>query len=147
MKKLIIGLASTITLVNCERKTLPDMAAPPLHAPDTSRTVASEANHASLPVGKTIVPIADSLTVPMRAMLQHFDFTDLWKGQRHETATPVMDGFFGDDHRRIAFVFAEVKQDALQLGLFHVRGKNRFQRLTTPFAGTIQLTTSANHYC
>lgn len=79
------------------------------------------------------------MTPDMLAMLQRFDFAPLWSGQRSETTTPVMDGFFGTEHRRISFVFAEISRDSLHPKLFYVRGKDKFQKSVTPFTGTLQI--------
>jgi hypothetical protein len=47
------------------------------------------------------------------------------------------DGFYGNDHYRIEFYFAEIKQDSLQPNVYHITGKNRFKKNVTPFEGTI----------
>ncbi|UOE32244.1 hypothetical protein MTP16_14005 [Hymenobacter monticola] len=84
---------------------------------------------------------ADTLTPEMLALLRRFDFAPLWSGQRSETTTPVLDGFFGDEHRRISFVFAKIVRDSTQPQLFYVRGKNKFRQAVTPFSGIIRITT------
>ena len=50
-----------------------------------------------------------------------------------------MNGFFGDDHRSIAFVFDKVERDAKEPQLFHVRGRERFRKLVTSFEGTLKV--------
>lgn len=48
-------------------------------------------------------------------------------------------GFFGEDHYRIEFVFTEVKRDSFNTNIYHVKGKNRHKKVITPFEGEIQL--------
>ena len=86
-----------------------------------------------------------SASVPT-ALLRQYDLAPLWQG-RYESDSPSpqepLDGFFGDDYRRIAFYFTEAHRDGQQPGLYHVKGKNRFQKTISSFEGTITITSLA----
>jgi hypothetical protein len=47
-------------------------------------------------------------------------------------------GFYGDDRYRIEFVFTEAIRDAKDPSIYHVKGKNRFKKTISTFAGTFQ---------
>lgn len=57
-----------------------------------------------------------------------------------QTEFPI-NGFYGEDRYRIEFMFSEVKRDSLDARLYHVKGKNRFKKVITPFEGTLRLKT------
>lgn len=48
-------------------------------------------------------------------------------------------GFFGEDHYRIEFIFTEVKKDSFNVNMYHVKGKNRHKKVITPFEGTFRV--------
>ena len=47
----------------------------------------------------------------------------------------VLEGFYGAEHRHIAFVFDRVQPDTLP-NTFRVQGRSRFRKIITPFEGT-----------
>jgi hypothetical protein len=48
-------------------------------------------------------------------------------------------GFYGEDRYKIEFFLSEVKRDAKNPLVFHVKGKNRYKKNITPFSGTITI--------
>ncbi|MGI4761207.1 MAG: hypothetical protein ACRYF0_10905 [Janthinobacterium lividum] len=79
-------------------------------------------------------------------VLQRYDLSALWQGKYDDDVKEMgpMDGFFGRDYRRIAFVFTKVYRDSLQPTVYRVEGKNRFQKTVSPFTGTITIQTVAH---
>ncbi len=49
-------------------------------------------------------------------------------------------GFYGEDHYRIEYLFESSKRDAQDPTLFHIKGRNRYKKVITPFEGTIRIT-------
>ncbi len=136
MKKLLIGLFGLIVGA-CQH------SAPPAVKATVTKLFTNSVAPGSQPIRQSIIT-TDSLTPEMMVMLRRFDFAPLWSGQQSETAVPVIDGFFGSEHRRISFVFTEIRRDSQKADLFHVRGKNKFQRVITPFTGTVQIVSLSN---
>jgi len=128
MKQLVIGV--TLMAVGACNQSAPPAAVTVANAPTA---VAKPASAKALPP----IAKADTLTPEMLQLLRQYDFAPLWSGQRLDDFSPVMDGFFGQDYRRIAFVFTAITRDSVQPQLFHVRGKNKFQKEITPFSGEI----------
>jgi len=48
-------------------------------------------------------------------------------------------GFYGDNHYRIEFIFTEMIRSAKDPMLYTVKGKNRFKKTVTAFEGTIRI--------
>ncbi len=107
---------------------------------------------ASIPSMLTHKEAVDSLLTDSSAPLKPLIFKDLnakeatafFKNNRldslfvSEYIYPV-NGFYGADRYRIEFLFTEVKQDATDPTLYHVKGKNRHKKVITPFDGTFKL--------
>jgi hypothetical protein len=51
----------------------------------------------------------------------------------------AQNGFFGEDHYRIEFIFTEVKKDSINVNLYHVKGKNRHKGVVSAFEGEFKL--------
>jgi hypothetical protein len=49
-------------------------------------------------------------------------------------------GFYGEDRYRIEYLFESAKRDDKDPTLIHVKGRNRYKKTITPFAGTIRIT-------
>jgi len=49
----------------------------------------------------------------------------------------AQNGFYGPDQYRIEFVLTDVQRDVTTPQLYHVKGKNRFKGVITPFEGTV----------
>jgi hypothetical protein len=49
-------------------------------------------------------------------------------------------GFYGEDRYRIEYLFESSKRDEKDPTLIHVKGRNRYKKTITPFAGTIKIT-------
>ena len=80
----------------------------------------------------------DTLTAAARAFLRAHDLAPLWANADYdEPADRAMEGFYGPDSYRIAFYYDEVRRDSLHPEQFLVRGRNRYRKIVTPFAGTI----------
>ncbi|MGI4875076.1 MAG: hypothetical protein ACRYFX_28310 [Janthinobacterium lividum] len=129
MKTLLGVLALALAATACQKT-------------DTTSDEALAATRTSQATTALPVATAQAATLPP-ALLRQFDLAPLWQG-RYESNSPSlqepMDGFFGDDYRRIAFFFTEAHRDGQQPGLYHVKGKNRFQKTISPFEGTITIT-------
>ena len=78
----------------------------------------------------------DTLTAPMRDLLQQVDLSALLRGAE-EHGRPVFDGFFGPDHYRFGVAFTEVQRNSLHPEEYHVRGKCRYRHHVRPFVGTL----------
>lgn len=80
----------------------------------------------------------DTLTAAARTFLYAYDLAPLWANADYDQpADRAMEGFYGPDYHRIAFCFDEVRRDLRRPELFWVRGRNRYRKIITPFAGTI----------
>ncbi len=60
------------------------------------------------------------------------DFSDVFVNEYPDN------GFFGTDRYRIEVIFSEMKKDAADPTLYHVKGKNRHKKIITPFEGEIK---------
>jgi hypothetical protein len=49
-------------------------------------------------------------------------------------------GFYGEDRYRIEYLFESSKRDDKDPTLFHIKGRNRYKKVITPFEGTIRIT-------
>ncbi len=49
-------------------------------------------------------------------------------------------GFYGEDRHRIEYLFESSKRDAKDPALIHIKGRNRYKKVITPFEGTIRIT-------
>lgn len=133
MKKLIIGLL-TLGVLACQHHAAPvvRVAAAPLPVAAVMPAVAPPlAAPAAAP---------DSLTPAMQTMLRQFDLSPLWVGDTaYADGYPVLTGFFGPDHYGISLIIDHAERDAREPALFHVRGRDRFRKVITPFEGTIRV--------
>jgi hypothetical protein len=80
-------------------------------------------------------------------VLQRYDLSALWQGAYDAEASQnlgPMDGFFGHDYRRIAFVFTEIHRDSLRPTVYWVKGKTRFQKAVSAFEGAINIKSVAH---
>lgn len=133
MKKLILLLAVALTGAACQHQT------PAAAAANPAATSPPHPLDQPLPL---LFAAADTLDAPMRALVRQHNLAPLWQGDADERKeNPVLEGFFGPDHYRFAFVFNEVRRDARQPELFHVRGKCRYRKNIRPFTGTLTLRT------
>ena len=138
MKKLILA-ALLCAGASCQHNAPANNgegSAPPLtrlqntqkQAPDTGQP---------LPI---LFSAADTLTAPMRELLQTHNLSALW--QHPDTAEssprPSFQGFFGSDHYHFAMVFTQVRRDSSNPAVYHVRGKCRYRnKRIRPFSGTL----------
>ena len=83
-------------------------------------------------------PLKALVIRPMKGR-ESFDFCKNADLSEYFTSKYPKNGFFGEDHYRIEFVFTEVKRDSVNLNIYHVKGKNRHKKEITPFEGEIQL--------
>ena len=75
------------------------------------------------------------------AFLTTNQVAELWKADAGQAASSssrptLLEGFYGMEHRYIAFIFDRVQQDSVRPSLFRVQGRSRFRKMVTPFAGT-----------
>jgi hypothetical protein len=68
-----------------------------------------------------------------------YDFCKMHNFSDYFTNGSPLNGFFGPDNYRIEFVITEVKQDAYNVNIYHVKGKNRHKGMITPFEGEISI--------
>lgn len=133
MKKQLILLALALTGAACQHQKPAAVAAKPAAAP---------APHSPGQPLPSLFTSADTLDAPMRALARQHNLATLWQGNNDERKdNPALEGFFGLDHYRFAFVFNEVRRDARHPELFHVRGKCRYRKNIRPFTGTLTLRT------
>ena len=102
--------------------------------------------HATAPAATAEQPLptffssADTLTAPMRAVLRQHDLAKLWQSATPDRRTyPVLKGFFGPDHYRFEMVFSDVRRDAHDPALYHVRGKCHYRKNVRPFSGSLTI--------
>lgn len=146
MKALFYSLALAALATNCQPHTKQAVAVKAPHvAPSTpiksvpAAAEAVETGAAGLPtmVSKVTPPVTD---VP--AFLTANNLAPLWQANFGSNANgtlrpAILDGFFGAEHRHIAFIFERVTQDSLQPNVFQVQGRSRFRKTITSFVGTI----------
>lgn len=83
---------------------------------------------------------ADTLTPEMLTLLRQVDLAPLWAADTaYADGYVPMIGFLGTDHYSISMVFDHVQRDAREPQLFHVRGRDRFRKVITPFVGTLRI--------
>lgn len=99
-------------------------------------TVAAPAVSAA-PLAATALP--DSTTA-VQALLRTVDLSSAWANTLSTQPPTPMDGFYGPDHYHIAFYFDSVRRDAHRPEVFHIWGRDRYKRVTTPFTGTCTVT-------
>ena len=93
------------------------------------------ANEKALPV---LFSTADTLTKPMRQLLNEYDLSKLWQGDMKERRQdPTLQGFFGPDHYRFALVFSDVVRDKQHPEIYHVQGICRYRKNIRPFEGKL----------
>ena len=82
----------------------------------------------------------------VRAALRSYDFSRLLQTVHPDAAADLtfashaQNGFYGPDHYRIEMALTDVRRDEREPGLYHVRGKSRYKKIITPFAGTVRFT-------
>jgi len=74
-------------------------------------------------------------------VLADYDLAKLWLPDTENGEAPVYNGFYGPDRYRIEMYFASVTKDTQRPNVYHVRGKSRYKKSITPFAGQIILDT------
>ncbi|GAB3572816.1 hypothetical protein GCM10027345_04640 [Hymenobacter daeguensis] len=114
----------------------PATATPPPVVTHLGPDEASAENPTQVEIGPAVPNVSAFLTANDLAPLWQADF-----GQRENNypRPTVLDGFYGAEHRHIAFIFDSVVPDTAQAGSFRVRGRSRFRKNITPFAGTISV--------
>jgi len=146
MKKLY-GLSILIVSASACQQQPAAQAGPGVVA---GATVAPTPAHATRPaVGaapEMAAPTASTNSLPGRRapaiILQRYDLSALWQGEfdtEPALGPSPMDGFFGTDYRRIAFVFTVIRRDSLRPAVYHVQGKARFKKLISAFTGSITI--------
>ncbi|GAA4050341.1 hypothetical protein GCM10022409_41410 [Hymenobacter glaciei] len=131
MKKLIVLLAVALTSAACQHQTPKAVVA---------KLATKAAQHPLNQPLPSLFAAADTLDAPMRALVRQHNLATLWQGNTDERKDdPTLEGFFGPDHYRFAFVFNEVRRDAQHPELFHVRGKCRYRKNIRPFTGTLTM--------
>ncbi|WP_201980249.1 hypothetical protein [Hymenobacter rubidus] len=130
MKSSLMVLVLVVAGTACQPQT------PPLQTITGQSIDVAPANTVSTsPDGK--------LTPAIWALLQRCDFSSLLQTVRTGTArynSHVQNGFFGSNHYRIEMVLTEVRRDSVQPTVYYLRGKDRYQGVITPFAGTVTIT-------
>ncbi|MBO2011659.1 hypothetical protein [Hymenobacter negativus] len=129
MKTLFRTLALAVAGTACQHQDPPTQAA----AQPVAQALVSAVS--TTPDGK--------LTPAIRELLQRCDFSPLLQTVGNGTArhySHVQNGFFGSSHYRIEMVLTEVRRDSVHPTVYYLRGKDRYQGVITPFAGTVTLT-------
>ena len=137
MKKLIWALSALAVAGTACQQSPPKTA-----VAATSQMPTADAAQYQAPASKQALPAlfaaADTLTEPMRALLQAHDLASLW--QNTDTiyrSKPVYEGFFGPDHYHFAMAFTQVRRDPANPAVYHVLGKSRYRKNIRPFSGTL----------
>ncbi|GAB3658200.1 hypothetical protein GCM10027594_29680 [Hymenobacter agri] len=66
---------------------------------------------------------------------------DFGQRENNNPKPTILDGFYGAEHRHIAVILDEVVSDSLMPNVLRVRGRTRFNKHITPFAGSITVQT------
>ncbi len=151
MKRYIGVFALALAGIACHHQAPPTLTAAP-EASTTTVKVKSEHSSEYLAASTSGKPddVLDSITtqtvnVPASAALRAlrgYDLSPLWQGKDgnlSEERVRAMDGFFGKNYRRIAFAFTEIHRDNQRPDIYWVKGKDRFQKIISPFEGTIKV--------
>jgi hypothetical protein len=138
MKKQLILLGLAGASASCQPQAAQTTAATvvPKVAVTTPQPASPAKAAQSLP---TLFKAADTLTLPMRKLLQTNDLSRLWQNVDHYQAGSqgCFEGFFGPDHYHFAMVFTKVTRDAADPAVYHVIGKSRYRKNIRPFTGTL----------
>ena len=138
MKKLalfsILGIALMLSLSQCFNRTATQSTKP---AKDPGLITHKEAIDTLL--ADSTAPLKNLVYLPIKGrnsydFFKQKDLSSLFKNDYPNN------GFFGEDHYRIEFIFTEVKKDTFNVNVYHVKGKNRHKKVITPFEGTIRVT-------
>ncbi|MBH8567508.1 hypothetical protein KB206_01325 [Microvirga sp. STS02] len=137
MKKTLYPFLLVGLLAACQQQkpaaTVPT-ATPPTTQPEL---VGEKAAPAETPL-PALFTAADTLTQPMRDLLQTQDLSGLWHNNDGiDRDKPVFEGFFGPDHYHFAMAFTEVTRDPTNPAVYHVAGKCRYRKNIRPFGGTL----------
>lgn len=81
------------------------------------------------------IQLIENLPPDMRELLRNTDLTPLLRTTQDE-GNEVLNGFFGADHYRIAFVVTDVRRDPARPTVYYLQGKDQYKGRVTPFAGT-----------
>jgi len=134
---LMLGL-----LAACSQHSTPATAKRDGTPQGEAKVTASASEQALKGLPTYALTVADTLTAPMRAMLKGYDLAHLWGSidtTNKLSPLSVLNGCFGPDHYRIAFVFTRVWRDSLDPALYHLTGKNNFKKRVTAFSGTLRV--------
>ncbi|WP_046246838.1 hypothetical protein [Hymenobacter terrenus] len=148
MKYLFLFALSSCLLASCQPKAKASgasTAAATSSDEDTTYTKAEEqafmladSLRRAAPLRLPLLSATDTLTPAARELLRSHDLAPLWANGEQDALSPrAIEGFYGPDHYRISFYFDEVQRDSLRPELYWVRGRNRYRKVITPFAGAI----------
>jgi hypothetical protein len=144
MKKTFYPFLLAGLILGCQQQkpaTTVAAAAPPA-APSDSTSKPTPKAETSLP---TLFAAADTLTQPMRDLLQTHDLSALWRNNDGaDRDKPAFEGFFGPDHYHFAMAFTKVTRDPANPAVYHVAGKCRYRKNIRPFSGTLTVRQIAN---
>lgn len=100
--------------------------------------VAGAAAEPTKPIAAVGVRPIGSLSPDMLGVLRASDLTDLLR-TTHDDGGDVLNGFFGPDHYRIAFVVTDVRRDPARPDVYYLQGQDQYKGRVTPFAGTFTI--------
>lgn len=142
-----LALSVSLLAAACQPQAKPattTLAKPAVTVVAAQRAPAVE-TEAPAPLADTVAMHLSPLAPPVRdvaAFLAANNLAPLWQadfnpdGESHVRPT-ILDGFYGPEHRHIAFIIDQAQQDSIQPQLFRVRGRTRYRKSITPFEGTI----------
>jgi hypothetical protein len=146
MKKLlpILAFAGIGLLAACHSQTKMAAAVATKQAETPAVVANSEASGNATSAQPQVLPAATGAAPAsdVVAFLKANNLAPLWQAdfgrQGNSSARPtILDGFYGDEYRHIAFIFERVVRDATQPYVFRVQGKTRYKKDITAFDGTI----------
>lgn len=140
MKKTLYPFLLSLLMAACQQhKPAGQTAAASPALPGSNVSVAG-----SQAVGPPVAP-ANSLTAEMRATLRQVDLSKLLLAPQPGFSM-ALDGFFGTNPQRLSLAILQASRDSLRPELVHVRGKARWQKQVTSFAGDICFTRLADYF-
>ena len=147
MKKTLYPFLLVLLVAACQPPAKPVTvvaAGPPTVVPEPVQAqVVDSVQTVELPAnfGGPIMTEAGPPVTDIPAFLAANNLAELWQAntgqdENSDARPTLLEGFYGAEHRHIAFIFDHVRQDSMQPSLFRVQGRSRFRKTITPFAGT-----------
>jgi hypothetical protein len=137
MKKMLYPCLAAGLLAACQQQKPANAVTAAASAAMAPSSAVKQDAPAEMPL-PSLFTAADTLTQPMRDLLQAYDLSALWRNNDGvDRDKPAFEGFFGPDHYHFAMAFTAVTRDPANPAVYHVAGKCRYRKNIRPFSGTL----------